>query len=125
MNTNIPMYFPPKAAPIQVYDKNMARLERANPETFRVERRSHFAMVLDAYLSEQRVEQIFEPWPAGRELVMQTQGRLGIVYYAHGDPAKSNELRFLHCPRRDRSRHRVSPRDLRCDSRLATRRLPR
>ncbi len=83
------MFFPKMHRPIQAYDENMQRLERANPETFRVERRSQFAMILDAYLSEGRVDQIFEPWPSGRELLMQSQGVLGTTYYAHGDPAKS------------------------------------
>jgi hypothetical protein len=74
----------------------MAREEQANPDTFKVERRSHFAVALDAYLNEAKVRQIFAPWE-GRNphfgpplLVPQQRGRLDIDYAAHGDPSKVN-----------------------------------
>lgn len=81
---------------IQAFDAPMQRLERANPDTFAVERRSHFATVMDAYLNENKVLQIFQPWEGrldfyGRpELVMQDEGLLIRTYKAHGDPSKSN-----------------------------------
>jgi hypothetical protein len=91
-----PLYFQPLRGAIQAYDDQMARLEQSNPETFKVERRSHFAVTLDAYLNEDKVRQIFAPWPdrdpsfGGPALGMQTGGRMDIDYCAHGDPSKSN-----------------------------------
>jgi hypothetical protein len=88
--------FQPLRGAIQAYDDQMAREEQANPDTFKVERRSHFAVALDAYLNEAKVKQIFVPWD-GRNphfgqpmLGMQAKGRLDIEYTAHGDPSKSN-----------------------------------
>jgi hypothetical protein len=67
----------------------MKQLERANPETFAVERRSHWAATTDAYLNEARVDDIFKPW-LGRTLEMQTQrSSLSVDYKMHGDPSKS------------------------------------
>lgn len=74
--------------PIQVYDDQMRRLERANPETFRVERRSKWAAVVDTYLNPVLVERMFEPW-RDVNLIMQTKGILNRIYFAHGDPSKS------------------------------------
>lgn len=91
-----PVYFDPLRGAIQAYDDQMARLEQSNPETFKVERRSHFAVALDAYLNEKKVFEIFKPWTGrdsyfgGPELGMQTRGRLDIDYKAHGDPSKVN-----------------------------------
>lgn len=78
----------PLKGAIQEYDSQMQRLERANPDTFRVERRSQFATVLDAYLNEEKVKGMWAPYE-GRVLEQQTQGRLNVVYRAHGDPSKS------------------------------------
>jgi len=81
---------------IQTYDREMELLERANPESFAVERRSHFATVVDAYLRKDRVDAMFTPW-YGRpamygtpQLEMQTSGPLAIIYRGHADPSKSN-----------------------------------
>lgn len=88
--------FPELRGAIQAYDDQMARLEQSNPETFKVERRSHFAVALDAYLKEEKVKQIFQPWTerlphfGGPLLGMQERGRLDLDYKAHGDPSKSN-----------------------------------
>jgi hypothetical protein len=90
------LYFKRLRGAIQAYDDQMARLEQSNPETFKVERRSHFAVALDAYLNEEKVKQIFAPWTERNEffggpvLGMQQRGRLDIEYTAHGDPSKSN-----------------------------------
>lgn len=90
------LYFEPLRGAIQAYDDQMARLEQSNPETFKVERRSHFAVAMDAYLKEEKVWEIFKPWDGRNEhfgspeLGMQVRGRLDIDYKAHGDPSKSN-----------------------------------
>lgn len=90
------LYFNALRGAIQAYDDEMALEEQANPDTFKVERRSHFAVALDAYLNEAKVKQIFIPW-TGRlphfgfsALDMQERGRLDMEYTAHGDPSKSN-----------------------------------
>lgn len=75
---------------IQSYDDQMRQIERANPETFKVERRSQFAAVLDAYLNPDRIRTIWEPWPTENDaLTMKAQGKLSMTYRAHGDPSKS------------------------------------
>ena len=73
---------------IQEYDDAMRRLERANPATFKVERRAHFATVMDAYLAEERVKQMWQP-VGDQVFEPQTRGRLDVTYRAHGDPSKS------------------------------------
>jgi hypothetical protein len=86
----------PLKGSIQTYDLAMQRLERANPETFKVERRSDWANVMDAYLNENKVKQIFQPWMGRPErygrptLEMQESGLLIQTYKAHADPSKSN-----------------------------------
>lgn len=100
----LPRLRPLKGA-IQTYDLAMQRLEKANPETFKVERRSDWANVMDAYLNENKVKQIFQPWmdrpdEYGRPtLEMQDSGLLIRTYKAHADPSKSNcfagETRYL------------------------------
>lgn len=92
---DLPRLRPLKGA-IQTYDLAMQRLERANPETFKVERRSDWANVMDAYLNENKVKQIFQPWMERPErygrptLEMQESGLLIQTYKAHADPSKSN-----------------------------------
>lgn len=92
---NLPVLKPLKGA-IQAYDEEMAREEKANPDTFAVERRSNWATALDAYLNAAKIEDMFAPWadrdPAwGRpELEMQSRGRLIVDYSAHGDPSQVN-----------------------------------
>jgi len=81
---------------IQIYDDDMAREERANPDTFGVERRSHWATAMDAYLNPGKVDDMFAAWAArpevfGRpELAMQVRGPLTVLYRAHGDPSNVN-----------------------------------
>jgi hypothetical protein len=92
---NLPLLKPLKGA-IQAYDEEMAREEKANPDTFRVERRSDWATALDAYLNTQKIEEMFAPWQerdprSGRpELFMTSRGPLSIDYTAHGDPSMVN-----------------------------------
>jgi hypothetical protein len=81
---------------IQTYDREMQKLEQANPDTFKVERRSHWAAALDAYLNADKVAKIFQPWlgrrpEEGRPILQQEQvGLLSRSYKAHGDPSKVN-----------------------------------
>ena len=76
--------------PIQSYDDRMKRLEKSNPGKFKVERRSQFASVLDAWLDPQKVDEVFEPWN-GKELKITDRGVLRHRYYMHCDPALSND----------------------------------
>jgi hypothetical protein len=91
----LPRLQPLKGA-IQVYDDEMAREERANPDTFAVERRSYWATALDAYLNPGKVDDMFRPWEdrseaLGRaQLTMQARGPLTVDYRAHGDPSDVN-----------------------------------
>lgn len=95
LDDELPGFAPLKGA-IQVYDDEMAREERANPDTFGVERRSHWATALDAYLNPGKVDEMFRPWPErmeilGRaELEMAVRGPLTTTYRAHGDPSNVN-----------------------------------
>lgn len=70
------------------YDEQMKRLERANPDTFRVERMSQWASALDAYLNYEQIMEMFGPW-LGAKLEQQKQGILSRNYIGHGDPSKS------------------------------------
>ena len=92
---DVPRYRRLRSA-IQAYDDQMRRLEQASPDTFKVERRSHFATALDAYLNADKVRAMFQPWDGRPEqygppdLFMQESGLLAVSYKAHGDPSKSN-----------------------------------
>lgn len=92
---DLPLLKPLKGA-IQAYDEEMAREEKANPDTFAVERRSNWATALDAYLNTAKIDEMFSPWEGrdpkfGRpELSMQARGLLYLDYTAHGDPAAVN-----------------------------------
>lgn len=82
--------FDPIKFPIQVYDDKMRRLERANPETFKVERLAQWATVLDAYLNPDNVKRAFDQWD-GRDIIPQTHGILSRSYFCHADPSKSGD----------------------------------
>lgn len=71
--------------PVQQYDDDMRLLERANPETFAVERKSHWAASINAYLDERKIQAAFCGGP------MAERGPLSVYYAAHGDPAKIND----------------------------------
>lgn len=91
----LPVLKPLKGA-IQAYDEEMAREEKANPDTFNVERRSDWATAMDAYLNSAKIDDMFAPWLErdeswGRpELTMQARGPLSVTYTAHGDPSSVN-----------------------------------
>lgn len=70
----------------------MKRLEKRNPDKFKVERRAQFAAVLDAYLDPDMVERMLEPvpWRSPSVLEAQSHGRFDRRYRVHFDPGKSN-----------------------------------
>jgi hypothetical protein len=74
---------------IQEYDEAMQRLEKANPETFAVERLSHWQATVDAYLDPRKIEEMFQPW-GDRVLEMQDNGILSVYYKGHADPSLAN-----------------------------------
>jgi len=81
-----------RSAP-QTYDDAMKRLEKREPDVFRVERLSQWAEVTDAYLNPVMVERMFEPFKDAtgelRFLGEETEGKIGIIYHGHCDPSKS------------------------------------
>ena len=78
--------------PIQEYNERMMRFEKSDPEKFKVERRSQFATVMDAFLNPKKVDAMFDPvpWRNPSKLAAQDKGRLDRKYYAHIDPGLSN-----------------------------------
>lgn len=91
-----PLTFRQLRGAIQIYNEQMQRLERANPDTFAVERRSKWQAALDAYLDPKKVSAIFKPWNERPEvygppfITRQSQGLLVTSYKAHGDPSNVN-----------------------------------
>lgn len=91
-------YFKRLKGAIQEYDEEMRLLERSNPETFAVERRSHFATAMDAYLKPNHIADMFLPWKdrdatfGPIHIAQNYAGRPHIEYVAHGDPSKVNDL---------------------------------
>ena len=77
----------------QEYDNEMKLLEKREPDTFKVERRSQWAEVTNAYLNPKMVERMFDPFVDStgetRVLEMQPEGMFNITYYGHCDPSKS------------------------------------
>jgi hypothetical protein len=74
---------------IQEYDEAMQRLEKANPDTFSVERLSHWQATIDAYLDPKKIEAMFQPWN-GRTIMMNREGILSRFYKGHADPSLAN-----------------------------------
>lgn len=70
---------------IQEFDEGMEKLEKANPDTFAVERRSHWQATMDAYLDPKKIAAMFLP-----ELEMKTTGALSVFYKGHADPSSVN-----------------------------------
>ena len=77
----------------QTYDDDMKRLEKREPDTFKVERLSQWAEVTNAYLNPKMVDRIFMPFIDGtgeeRILEEQYEGRFNVTYYGHCDPSRS------------------------------------
>jgi len=78
------------AGAISEFDTRMQRLERANPQTFAVERRSKWAVATDSYLDQFHVRRMFQPWPDEEFLHMTRSGPQTISYVMHGDPGKTS-----------------------------------
>lgn len=70
-------------------ERAMARMESANPDMFRVERRAQFLSTQNPFLDQAKVEKIFSPFWNGRELSMRDYGVPKYTYHMHADPAKS------------------------------------
>jgi hypothetical protein len=70
---------------IQEYDDGMRKLEKSNPDTFKVERRSHWQATQDAYLDPDKITAMFRT-----DLEMRTEGILSVFYKGHADPASVN-----------------------------------
>ncbi|MEU9405673.1 hypothetical protein AB0E08_08200 [Streptomyces sp. NPDC048281] len=81
---------------IQTYDDQMRKLEKADPDTFAVERRAQWATVMDAYLDPDKVDAVFGPWfnrppqYGAAAIVPTTEGILSFVYKGHADPSSVN-----------------------------------
>lgn len=86
--TEIVSHFPHFEDAVQEYDDGLRQIEKANPETFAVERRAHWAQSLANYLNRQKIDEMFQPW-RGEALQMGSKGLLAISYKAHGDPSTS------------------------------------
>ncbi|MDQ1041464.1 hypothetical protein QFZ75_007966 [Streptomyces sp. V3I8] len=81
---------------IQTYDDQMRKLEKADPDTFAVERRAQWATVMDAYLDPNKVDAVFGAWAGrppqyGGQLILPTaEGILATDYKGHADPSSVN-----------------------------------
>ena len=77
----------------QEYDNEMKLLEKREPDTFKVERKSQWAEVTNAYLNHKMVERMFDPFVDStgeqRILEIQPEGMFNLTYYGHCDPSKS------------------------------------
>ena len=101
--------FPRFKRAVQTYDDEMRQLEQANPETFAVERRSHFRTTMTPYLDPSRVEKMFDTYD-GNTLQMRRAGDLGVRYKIHTDPALSVNnfaVAVAHCETDDHGRRHV------------------
>lgn len=90
--------FPKVLQPVQLYDDQMRREEKSNPETFKVERRARWATAMDAYFNAKHVEEMFGPYnpetftsEGGHPLKPVNRGVLSRTYRMHGDPSKTND----------------------------------
>jgi len=83
-----PVQWPPSGD--RPENTRMRRLERRNPDKFKVERRAQFASVIDAYLDEARVDAMFNPPGWRPDLVPQDNGLMMYRYRMHGDPSTTN-----------------------------------
>ena len=76
-------------------DPIVERIAKRDPYTYKVEYLAQWAEVIDAYLSPQAVEMLFQPLelPNGemRHFHRSEQGVMRWIYRGHADPAKSND----------------------------------
>jgi len=89
LDVELPKLMPLKR-PMQAYDEEMQRLEKADPDTFAVERLSHWQTTLDAYLDPAKVAEMFTGLN-GHPLGMTTKGLLAFRYKGHADPSLVND----------------------------------
>jgi hypothetical protein len=75
---------------IQTYDNRMKRLEKRDPDKFKVERKAQFAEVQNAYLDPDKVDEMFDPFWDNRILDQVSQGTLLYAYESHADPGRVN-----------------------------------
>lgn len=85
-----------KEGAIVEYDEELQIEERVNPEKFRVEYRSQFATVPDAYLKPEKVEAMYDPLPWRDALSPQVRGTFTHRYLIHCDPGRSG-ANFAMC----------------------------
>lgn len=78
--------FPLLKRAIEIYDDDLAREERENPETFAVERRGHWAAAPHAYLQPDKVRAMFGKVD-GKFLTMQERATHRFIHFAHIDPS--------------------------------------
>ena len=117
-------YFPPLRNAVEVYDDEQRRIERLNPDTFKVEKRAKWAAALDTYLPLEHVRRVFNPWK-GHYLEMQTQGPSRDRLLRPRRPRPDGlQLRLRRGPLRGRPRwSQDRPRCLRRDQGVAAGRL--
>jgi hypothetical protein len=84
----LPKFHRLRSAP-QEYDDEMRKEEMANPDTFKVERLSQWATTMDAYLTPEKIQSM---WDLGAEMGLQktVRGRMDRYYKGHADPSSSN-----------------------------------
>ncbi len=78
--------FPKLERAFQTYDEEMKKLEASNPDTFRVERLSHWAATQDAYLDPDKIAAMWD------ETLINAprRGILSRYYKGHADPSSTN-----------------------------------
>lgn len=81
-----------RGAPAQ-YNEEMRSLEKRDPVTFRVERLSQWAEVIDAFLDPATVDHMYDPFmdAEGNMRVLQetTAGQMRYLYRGHCDPSET------------------------------------
>jgi hypothetical protein len=94
---------PPRLAPLKLaiseYDEGMRKLELADPDSFAVERMSHWQTTLDAYFDPKKIAEMFDS-----DLEMTVKGSLNRYYKAHADPSLVNDnfgLAIAHLEKND------------------------
>lgn len=70
-------------------DPGMALEEEKDPETFKVERRSHFAEVLDSFLNPIKVDEMFKSWNGREVMTRLNRSSYGpdVTFKGHADPS--------------------------------------
>jgi hypothetical protein len=103
-------FYPPiERALLAANDEQLMRARTANPESFEVEFGAQWAAATDAYLLLDDIEPMFGPYN-GELLRMQSSGAgLNVAYYAHADPAVTNDRYAFVIAHLDRDREIGDP----------------